>query len=355
LNPTQLSEFEAGREDFMEVETEADGLGPTFNGASCASCHNLPGIGGTGNTAVLRAGRLANGVFTAPTGTTLIHLFSNPDHGCQAQIPANANVVVRRIPTPLFGAGLVEAIPDEAIRANESAANRDGVRGRAAVIVDAASNTRRIGRFGWKSQHATLLAFAADAYLFEMGITNDLFPDEVAAGIPPETLAGCDTVPGIEDRRDPVTGRRGIDNFANFMRFLAPLDRNPAGGPDAQRGGQIFNDIGCAICHTPVMMTGPDPANPALDRKPVALYSNLLLHDIGTGDDIPQGAATGAEFRTAPLWGMRARKQLLHDGRALDAGQAIDMHAREADRSRQRFQALPPQDRRALLAYLNSI
>lgn len=288
--------------------------------------------------------------------TNLIDLFSNPEHGCQAQIPNDANVLIRRIPTPLFGAGLIEAIPDAAIRAGEDPGDRngDGVSGRAASLIDIASQRERVGRFGWKAQHATLLAFAGDAYLFEMGITNDLFPDEVAAGISAQKLAECDKVPGIEDQRDPITGRRGIDNFANFMRFLAPLDREMNGGTEAQRGAQLFGDIGCAACHTPVMMTGPNGVQ-ALDRKPVALYSNLLLHDIGTSDNIPQGAATGNEFRTAPLWGLRQRKMLLHDGRALTPSQAIDQHGREADRSRQRFRTIPPQDRQALLAFLNTI
>ena len=357
LTPAQTSEFQAGREDFMEVEEEADGLGPTYNGTSCAACHNLPGVGGAGTTSVIRAGRLDNGVFTSPSGTNLIHLFSTPEHGCQPQVPADANLLIRRIPTPLFGAGLMEAIPDETIRAAEDPTDRngDGVRGRAALVTDPGGNRQRVGRFGWKSQYAGLLAFAGDAYLFEMGITNDLFPDETVAGIPPQKLAECDKVPGNEDPRDPITGRRGIDNFANFMRFLAPLDRSMEGGPEAQRGARIFNEIGCAACHTPLTMTATNSAIPALDRKPVALYSDLLLHDVGTDDSIPQGAANGNEFRTAPLWGMRQRKMLMHDGRALRAGQAIDQHSREGDRSRQRFRALQPQDRQAPMAYLNSI
>lgn len=357
LTTAQTSEFRAGREDFTEVETEEDGLGPAYNGTSCAACHNLPGIGGAGNTAVIRAGRLENGVFASPSGTNLIHLFSTPEHGCQPQVPADANVLIRRIPTPLFGAGLVEAIPDDAIRAVEDPTDRngDGVRGRAALVIDPGGNRQRVGRFGWKNQYATLLAFAGDAYLFEMGITNDLFRDETAAGISPQKLAECDKVPGNEDPRDPITGRRGIDNFANFMRFLAPLDRSMDGASEAQRGAQIFNEIGCAACHTPVMMTGPNAAIPALDRRPVALFSDLLLHDVGTGDNIPQGAANGNEFRTAPLWGMRQRKMLLHDGRALSAGQAIEQHGREGERSRRNYRGLPPEDRQTLVAFLNSI
>jgi CxxC motif-containing protein (DUF1111 family) len=356
LTPAQMAEFQAGRADFLEVETEEDGLGPTYNATSCAACHNLPGVGGAGNTAVIRAGRLENGVFTSPAGTNLIHLFSTPEHGCQAQIPEDANVVIRRIPTPVFGAGLMEAIPDATIRAGEDPTDRngDGIRGRVAMVTDLATNQQRVGRFGWKNQHATLLSFAADAYLFEMGITNDLVRDETAAGIPPQKLAECDKVPGNEDPRDPATGRRGIDNFANFMRFLAPPDRGN-GGPDAQRGAQLFREIGCATCHTPVMTTGPNPTIPALDRRPVAIYSDLLLHDIGTGDNIPQGAADGNEFRSAPLWGMRVRKMLMHDGSALSPTQAIEQHGREGERSRQRFRGLSPQDQRALLAYLNSI
>ena len=145
-------------------------------------------------------------------------------------IPPEATIIVRRVPIPVFGAGLVEAIPDETLLALEdpSDRNRDGVRAVRAIVVDRASGERRVGRFGWKAQHATLLAFSADAYRNEMGITNDLFQQEVAVGISHDRMRVCDPHPEPEDVRDPRTGRRGIDNFASFMKFLAPIGRGPS-------------------------------------------------------------------------------------------------------------------------------
>src|SRR5829696_1119274 len=188
LTPAEFEEFRLGMDDFLEVESAEEGLGPAFNGTSCAACHNVPAIGGGGVMAELRAGRKnADGEFETfdATGETLFHLFSVPSHGCQPMLPADATVFARRIPIPLFGAGLVEAIPDETIRSLEDPNDRngDGVSGRAALVVDVATGDRRVGRFGWKSQHATLLTFGADAYRNEMGITNDLFPTEIAVGV----------------------------------------------------------------------------------------------------------------------------------------------------------------------------
>src|SRR5262249_23767414 len=160
---------------------------------------------------------------------TLYHLFSTPPHTCQVHVPAEVNVMGRRAPIPLFGAGLVEAIPDDAILALEDPEDRngDGIRGRAARVMDVATGRERVGRFGWKAQQATLLAFSGDAYRNEMGITNDLFPQETALGVDPEQLRLCSATKGLEDVRDRRTGLRGIDNFANFMKLLAPVERGP--------------------------------------------------------------------------------------------------------------------------------
>jgi CxxC motif-containing protein (DUF1111 family) len=355
LSQSDLALFEAGKKDFLEVEEPADGLGPAFNGRSCAECHSVPAVGGVGNQSVTRAGHFVQGRFQEPDGGSLIHRFSLPDHRCQPLVPRNATVLATRIPIPIFGDGLVEAIPDAAIQslADNAGQNIDGIRGRAAIIIDPASGTRRVGRFGWKAQLATLLAFAGDAYLFEMGITNDLFKTEVASGIPANVLAACDSVPDPEDKADPLTGRRGIDNFANFMRFLAPPPRMPANG-EAANGERLFQSIGCAVCHRPVLQTGPNE-NPALNRRPVVLFSDLLLHDIGTGDGIAQGAAEPNEMRTAPLWGLRFRKQLMHDGESLSPEQAIQRHAGSASRVRERFRNLGDADRRDLLAFLGTL
>ncbi len=356
LSPQEFELFRLGLEDFTEVETAGDGLGPAFNATGCSACHNIPAIGGSGTITEMRAGyRDEQGQFTALDGGTLYHLFSLPPHNCQPRIPAEANVIARRISIPLFGAGLVEAIPDETIAALEDPEDRDndGVSGRAARIVDIATGRERVGRFGWKGQQATLLAFAADAYRNEMGITNDLFPEEAALGIDPATMRRCDRIGDPEDVRDRVTGLRGIDKFEAFLRFLAPIGRGVT-NTLAEHGERVFVEIGCASCHVPELRTGPS-SNPLFDRRPVRLFSDLLLHDIGTGDGIEQGAALGEEIRTPALWGLRLHRPLLHDGSAATPRHAILLHSNEAARARERFLALEPTDRDALLAFLNSL
>ena len=295
----ELEMFRAGLDDFTEVEASDDGLGPAFNGTSCAICHSIPAIGGVSTMTEVRAGyRDDNGVFHELNGGTLYHLFSIPNHRCQVTIPAEANVIARRAPLAVFGDGLIEAIADETIAAHADPEdlNGDGIRGRAARVVDLESNRERVGRFGWKAQQATLLSFSADAYRNEMGITNDLLPKEMALGIDEETMKLCSPKQGIEDVRDRRTGLRGIDNFANFMRFLAPLERGPI-DESVLRGEAVFLSVGCSSCHTPAMTTARSE-NPVFDRKTVRLYSDLLLHDVGTGDGIEQTAAKANEIRT---------------------------------------------------------
>ena len=358
LTPVEFEEFRLGLDDFLEVESAEEGLGPAFNGTSCAACHNVPAVGGGGVMAELRAGRRnADGEFETfdSTGETLFHLFSVPSHGCQPMLPEDATVFARRVPIPLFGAGLVEAIPDETLRGLEDPNDRngDGVSGRAALVVDIATGDRRVGRFGWKAQHATLLTFGADAYRNEMGITNDIFPQEVAFGITPEQMRVCDRIPDPEDIRDPRTRRRGVDNFATFMRFLAPVGRE--GVTDQVREGElVFAAIGCATCHVPSLETGPS-ANPLFNRKPVALFSDLLLHDVGTGDGIKQGAAAPNEIRTPALWGLRLRRPLLHDGSAGTVDEAVRKHGGEAGLALRGFLRLSDTERSALLAFLRSL
>jgi CxxC motif-containing protein (DUF1111 family) len=352
----EFERFLRGLEDFTEVETPQDGLGPAFNGTSCAVCHSVPAVGGISSITEVRAGRRnEEGAFEELNGGTLFHLFSTPPHTCQVQIPPEANVIARRMPVPLFGAGLVEAIPDEAIVAGEDPEdlNGDGISGRAARIEDVATGRERIGRFGWKAQQATLLAFSADAYRNEMGITNALFPEEFAAGLSPEQLRLCSLTRGVEDIADRRTRLRGIDNFEAFMKFLAPLER-AAASDDAATGEVIFQQTGCAACHTPVFTTGPN-ANPLFDRRPVALYSDLLLHDVGTGDGIVQAAAQANEIRTPALWGLRFRRPLLHDGSAATVEEAIRRHGGEASAVIERFGALEAPEQRQLLAFLGSL
>jgi CxxC motif-containing protein (DUF1111 family) len=358
LTPVEFTEFRLGLDDFTEVETAEDGLGPAFNGTSCAVCHNVPSIGGAGVILEVRAAyRDEDGGFHGlnAAGDSLMHLFSIPSHGCQPIMPDNVTVVAHRAPIPLFGAGLVEAIPDDTLQALEDPLDRnsDGVSGRAAIVVDVATGDRRVGRFGWKAQHATLLAFGADAYRNEMGITNDLFQQEFAFGIDADRMRRCDDRPEPEDVRNPSTRRRGIDNFEAFMRFLAPVPRGPV--DDVVRDGErIFLGIGCATCHVPTLTTGPS-TNPLFNRKSIGLFSDLLLHDVGTGDGIQQGAAEPDEIRTPALWGLRLRRPLLHNGSAATIEEAVARHQREAELARRGFAQLTPDDRQRLLAFLRSL
>jgi CxxC motif-containing protein (DUF1111 family) len=345
-----------GRNDFLEVETAAEGLGPLFNGTSCAQCHNIPAVGGTSTMVETRAGyRDEEGRFHAPQGGTLMHLFSVPPHDCQISIYEEANVIARRISIPLFGIGLVEAIPDGTILALQDPDDRngDGIRGRAAMVVDTPTGVRRVGRFGWKAQQATLLAFAADAYITEMGISNDVFRIDGLGNVAGDKSLRGPESPTPEDVRDPRTGLRGIDNFEHFLKFLAPVSRGPVTDA-ALLGERHFADLGCASCHVPALTTGPS-ANPIFDRKPVPLFSDLLLHDIETGDGIEQEDAGAGEIRTPALWGLRLRRPLLHDGSAPTVTDAIRKHGGEAKSARDAFLALPPDQQRELLAFLHSL
>jgi len=358
VTATEFEEFRLGLDDFLEVETAEEGLGPAFNGTSCAACHSVPAVGGMSAIAEVRAGRYtADGSYLGldAAGETLVHLFSLPGHGCQPVIPADANIIVRRIPIPVFGAGLVEAIPDDTILAlaDPDDRNGDGISGRAAIVTDRGTGDRRVGRFGWKAQHATLLAFAGDAYRNEMGITNDLFPDELAVGVDAARMRVCDPIPDTEDIPDPLTRRRGIDNFASFMRLLAPVER-AAGDEGTREGERVFAAIGCASCHVPALATA-ESRNALFDRRPVGLFSDLLLHDVATGDGIRQASAEPDEIRTPALWGLRHRRPLLHDGSAATIAGAILRHGGEAVRARAGYDRLTDAERAALLRFLNTL
>jgi CxxC motif-containing protein (DUF1111 family) len=364
LTAEQLELFEDGKLEFEEVDTVEDGLGPTFNGRGCAECHHQRAIGGaSAQNNEVRAGQFANGAFVNLSGGSLFQINSIPPTSeCGEVVPPEANVIARRQTQPLFGMGLMEAIPEATIlaRADPDDRNGDGISGRAPIVFDPATNSMRVGRFGWKSQVATLLTFSGDAYLNEMGITNDLFPQEEAPNGNTARLQACDTVPDPEDGREPETGRRGIDNFENFMRFLGPPPRGTI-NLDVIIGGVIFDYIGCDSCHTTRMMTGPN-AIAALDRKAVVLWSDLLLHDVGDtngdgipGDGIPQGEAGPNELRTPPLWGLRASPPYLHDGSAPTIREAILRHAGEARRVVAFFRLLPAYAQQKLMAFLESL
>jgi len=350
-----VNAFNQGRIEFTNVETPASGLGPIFNGRSCAECHSAPALGGGSNTRVTRFGRNVDGVFDAmeSQGGSLLQRFAiNP--ALQEVIPHEANVIAQRLSTPLFGLGLIEAIPDGAIVQNMLVPKPDGVRGKAADITDVVSGQKRVGRFGLKAQQATLLAFSADAYANEMGITNRFFPKENAPNGNEALLARFKRTIDPEDEIDPATGKSDIDLAAEFMRFLAPPTRLAA-TPQSAVGESLFGQAGCTACHTPVLRTGPSPIA-ALDRKAVNLFSDLLLHDMGSlNDGIAQAGAGTNEMRTSPLWGLRARGPYLHDGRATSLDAAIRAHDGEGAVARDRYIGMTPQLKRNLQDFLNTL
>jgi CxxC motif-containing protein (DUF1111 family) len=263
-------------------------------------------------------------------------------------------VVAQRNSTALFGLGLVEAIPDDEITRNVRRRAVDGVLGKLSMVADAATGKTLIGRFGWKAQQATLLSFAGDAYLNEMGITNRLFPVENAPNGNTQLLAQYDTVVDPEDIVDPTTGRGDIDRVADFMRWLGAPPRLPLNA-SAVGGRMIFQNLGCAMCHVPVMFTGPNKAA-ALRNQEVWLYSDLLLHDMGSlGDGIAQGTADVRDMKTAPLWGLRASAPYLHDGRAATVDEAIKAHDGEGKASKDRYLKLTKQQVQQLLDFLQTI
>ncbi len=361
LTTDQLADFRAGLAEFSQVDTRADGLGVVFNAASCAECHRFGAVGGAGAdltvSRVSRIGGLRNGAYSdlADLGGPVIQARSlrEFDKSCPVPgevVPSQANFVSRRITTPLFGAGLMEAIPDKAILARADRTDPDGVRGTPNRLVNPETGLLEIGRFGWKAQHSSLHLFAGDAYLNEMGVSSPSFPVEnlpQGRAIPPGWAALA-----IEDDGDDV------EALTDFMRLLGPAQRRPPPVDrmlkyDTENGERLFDAIRCTACHVPVMQTGPNEVA-ALSNKSARLYSDLLLHRMGPGleDGIQQGQAKGDQFRTAPLWGLSQRRFFLHDGRASTPDAAVMMHDGEAAASRQRYMKLSPGDRRAVQAFL---
>jgi CxxC motif-containing protein (DUF1111 family) len=356
LTAAELAMFDVGKDDFEEVETPADGLGPVFNNTSCAACHSSPAVGGDSNILETRFGRRDHQKFDAmeSSGGSLIQsqgIDPDPTSPCAAEtVPGDANVVAQRKSTSLLGLGLVDTVPDEALEElakSQKHESRD-VAGDTHKVKDVASGKMRVGRFGWKAQVATLRTFAGDAYLNEMGITNPLFPSENAPRGSSENLAACDTV------ADPEDDGTGVQNFTNFMTLLAPPPRGPI-TPGAQAGEAIFKRIGCAVCHQPTLKTGPNTVA-ALNEVEFHPFSDFLLHDMGSlGDGIEQGRAKGQEMRTAPLWGIRVRTLYLHDGRATTLEGAIVAHDGQGQHARQQYLKLSRPEIDSVIAFLNSL
>jgi len=393
LTTLEQQVFTGGREAFREVasvqgtvpDTEA-GLGPRFNLDSCAGCHAFPDVGGSSpavNPQVdlaklegatneipsfikkdgpVREARFRFNPDGSPDGG--VHaLFTiagrNDAPGCFLNQPdfrlavARQNVVFR-IPTPVFGAGLIEAIDDDTILANLAAnvprKQALGIRGRPNLTgrPNTSGNDGTITRFGWKAQNKSLEIFSGEAYNVEQGVTSDLFPqerDEAPAcrfNATPESLTHYEAANPLDVPSDVV-------KFAAFMRFLAP----PVPAPDNDsivRGRKVFGDIGCALCHTPSLHTGKSAA-PALRDKDANLYADLALHNMGPGlaDDVSQGDAAGDEFRTAPLWGLGKRIFFLHDGRTRDLLEAIQAHGSAGPGS------YPPSEANAVVGQFNRL
>jgi CxxC motif-containing protein (DUF1111 family) len=386
---------QADQAKFEEVENIPDGLGPIYNAQSCRECHQNPVSGGISQITELRVGhRDSAGNFVNPsvpiadgtvviTGRTLINdraICPNgafPNIQLQERVPATENIRTLRTSLNLLGDGFIEAVPDEtlqSIAADQCRKSHGKICGKTiSVPVLEAPGKYRIGRFGWKDQHASLLSFAGDAYLNEMGITNRLQPTEVT------TL--CDTVPDPEDQPGP-DGLADIDHFTRFVRATKapPRDLQLAQTADAQKGSDLFDSVGCAVCHVRTLETAPAgtainggtfTVPDALGAKQFHPFSDFLLHDVGTGDGIVIpvvehfGRAylemqttfniTANRMRTAPLWGVRTRSRLMHDGTSLTFEDAIVRHRGEAAKAAKKFHRLKDVEKQQLIGFLKSL
>ena len=355
LTPAQLAQFRAGKAVFQREFVPENGLGPLFNSVSCAECHEKPALGGAGDEIEVHATR-----FTSPRscdslfqqGGPVIQQKATPllqAKGIQQeQVPAAATGQARRSSPALFGFGLIDAIPDATILAHEDPtdANHDGIRGHANRTVDG-----RVGRFGRKAAVATLFEFIVGAFPQEMGVTTPQSPLE-------ETVNGTPVPPDTDPAPDPEITMDDLEKVDAFTRFLAlppPVDGDYYDHERIRRGKELFTSLKCAVCHVPEMTTGTNAVK-ALDRKPVKLYSDLLLHDMGPGlADICMEQAKPWEFRTEILMGLRLRDHFLHDGSARTVREAIERHDGEAQFSRDKFNVLSEDDQAALLKFLETI
>lgn len=354
LTQQEIQQFNNGKNLFLRNARPQDGLGPVFNGVACAECHHAGAPGGgsadLGVSRVTRIGAIVNGAYSDLTevGGPLIQSRSLreliPNYPVPGEVvPQQAQFVAHRITQPLFGDGLIEAIPDATIIKLSQTPQPDGIQGVPGMVFNPETGNIEIGKFGWKAQISTLHWFTSDASVNEIGITDPLFPNE---NLP----QGHSIPPGADSVADPEDRGGGIDAMTSFMRFLAPPPRAP--GINI-RGSRLFGSLHCASCHTPSLQTGQSTSQ-ALSNKVVQLYSDLLLHHMGASlaDNIQQGSATGDQFRTAPLWGLLRRPFWMHDGRANTVDAAIRAHGGEAALSESRYANLSPADRRDLLDFL---
>jgi CxxC motif-containing protein (DUF1111 family) len=356
LTPDQLAQFQSGKAAFIAAEDVPGGLGPVFNDTACANCHSQGATGGGNDRLETRYGQVIDGVFNPLTqfDGTLVHakgigLFNGVDFVGEV-VPPEANVVAQRRVNPLFGLGLVDAVPDQFLQdlARFEQEVTPATAGRANVVIDVASGQPRVGRFGWKSQIGTVLTFAANAYQNEIGVTTPFFPNE---NCPQGDCALLAANPALTNPND--TNQTPM-MFADFVTFLAPPPRRHLTRA-ARLGEVLFIAIGCADCHTPVMRTGPSAAA-ALDQVEFSPFSDFLLHDMGAlSDGISQSGATGHEMRTAPLWGARIRTSFLHDGRAKTVRDAILAHDGQGGAAASRFAKLSANDQAKLLEFIDTL
>ncbi len=353
------AQFDLDRATFAEVETIADGIGPVFNATSCADCHNNPVTGAISQVTEFRGGHFNGTSFVEPPGGSLIN-----DRALDASIVERLGddfeVHTFRTTTNALGDGFVEAIDSNTL-AGIARNQPQSIRGTfIQVPVGEANGALRGGRFGWKNQHASLESFAADAYLNEMGITSPLQPNEnTSMG---NSTAAFDGVPDPEDDGDDV------EAFARFMRStkVPPRDTVLAATADAQAGSALFDRIGCNGCHVRTIVTAPvgtvinggDFTVPdALGNKIIHPFSDFLLHNVGTGDGVVQngGPATRNLLRTPPLWGVRTRARLMHDGNSMTRNDAILRHAGQATAAANAYRNLSAAQKAQLVTFLNSL
>lgn len=361
------AEFDAAKETFEERDFIADGLGPCYNAQACAECHQNPTTGGIAQVTELRAGHFDGTNFIDHPGGSLIN-----DRAVNAEIQERvlAGNEVRTFRTSLntLGDGFVEAINSNTIIAIANG-QPASMRGQVITVpVGEAGGALRTARFGWKNQHASLVSFSGDAYLNEIGITNRLqLVENTSNG---NSIAAFDPVPDTAPSGEDA--ENDIDVFALFMRATKAPPRAPGSetlpnpNPDVVAGSALFNQVGCNICHVRSITTaavgtvinGGDFTVPAaLGNKIIHPFSDFLLHNVGTGDGIVQngGQSTRNKVRTPPLWGVRTRNRLMHDGETLNRNEAILRHAGEATAVINNYINLSTANKNRLIAFLNSL
>jgi CxxC motif-containing protein (DUF1111 family) len=401
LTQAQFNFFAVGATAFNQTFSVPQGLGPRFNALGCGGCHAAPALGGSApavNPQVAAASQ--NGAqnivppFITQAGPVReVRFVNNPDGSRDGGVhqlftirgrtdaPAGCNIAQEdfatefannnlafRIPTPVFGAGLIEGITEQAILANKVAsANVNlGINGKE----NRNPNDGTITRFGWKAQNKSLLLFAGEASNVEQGVTNPLFPQERAVGAADQNciITASPDQPvnfGSTTAQDALGATSSMTVWMQLLAPPTPSTTVPGGSTSIQAGRNLFQSIGCANCHTPTFITARSPVA-ALSQRPVNLFSDLLLHKMGANlaDNVSQGLATGDEWRTAPLWGLGQRRFFLHDGRTTNLVTAIQAHfslaangfpASEANAVINSYNALSDTNKQNIINFLRSL